>query len=92
MRKWPNTIPFDLRCGLERLLEFRSDPTVQDQWGVIVDWLNLHGVEAPDYELPIEPERTEQTGHQVLAEFHKSLARSHMGAPLPSTPCNTYTL
>ncbi len=28
MRKWPSTIPYDLRCKLESLWEYRSPPTV----------------------------------------------------------------
>ncbi len=63
MRKWPSTIPYDLRCKLESLWEYRSPPTVQDEWGVIVEWLERHGVGAPNHDLSVEPERTEQTGH-----------------------------
>ena len=33
----------------------RSPPTDQDRWSVIKEWLEQHGVEAPD-RLPVAPE------------------------------------
>ncbi len=33
MSRWPRTIPFDLRYILERLREYRSALSFQDDWG-----------------------------------------------------------
>ncbi len=63
MPKWPMTIPYDLRCKLEALAELRCHTGPQDQWLVILEWLEAHGVPAPDYTLPMEPERRGQSGH-----------------------------
>jgi len=34
---------------------WRAPPAVQDRWSVIKEWLERHGVEAPD-RLPVAPE------------------------------------
>ncbi len=46
MTEWPRTIPFDLKCKLEQLQEWRSKPSLQDEWTTIREWLTKHGVEA----------------------------------------------
>ena len=63
MRKWPRTIPIDLRCKLESLREYRSAPSLQDDWGAVFEWLNKLGVEPPEHPLPTEPETTDPIGH-----------------------------
>ncbi len=55
MTEWPRTIPFDLKCKLEQLQEWRSKPNLQDEWATIREWLTKHGVTAPDV-LPRESE------------------------------------
>ncbi|WP_170746512.1 hypothetical protein [Ruegeria lacuscaerulensis] len=56
MTKWPRTIPYDLRCKLEGLREYRSAPSLQDDWGAIFEWLHKHDIQPPDHDLPTEPE------------------------------------
>ncbi|WP_162896874.1 hypothetical protein [Ruegeria sp. AD91A] len=56
MKKWPRTIPYDLKCRLEQLREYRSTLSIQTQWGEVLEWLEKHGVEPPDHALPTEPE------------------------------------
>ncbi|WP_170782402.1 hypothetical protein [Ruegeria lacuscaerulensis] len=63
MRKWPQTIPYDLRCKLESLRQYRSPPSVQDDWSAVFEWLNKHGVEPPDHPLPTELELKGPVGH-----------------------------
>ncbi|NOD92489.1 hypothetical protein GS636_06795 [Ruegeria sp. HKCCD4884] len=63
MNKWPRTIPYDLRCRLETLLEYRDAPSIQTQWGTILEWLEHHGVTPPDHALPVEPELKGPVGH-----------------------------
>jgi len=51
MRKWPNSIPEDLRRRLTVTLSQRhaGPPEI---WGDVVDWLRLHGAQPPDHPLP----------------------------------------
>ncbi len=56
MRKWPTTIPHDLAQALAELDKRRSTPTDSDRWGVVFDWLERHGIQAPDHPLPMTPE------------------------------------
>jgi len=44
-----------LALELSELDRRRSPPADQDRWGVIKEWLEKHGVEAPD-RLPVAPE------------------------------------
>ncbi|WP_170794304.1 hypothetical protein [Ruegeria sp. HKCCD7221] len=55
MTEWPRTIPFDFKCKLEQLQEWRSKPSLQDEWTTIREWLTKHEVSAPDV-LPRESE------------------------------------
>ncbi len=63
MRKWPRTIPYHLKCKLEQQQEYRSKPSLQDQWATVLEWLETHGVEAPAHPLPREPELGGPPGH-----------------------------
>ncbi|NOD62133.1 MULTISPECIES: hypothetical protein [unclassified Ruegeria] len=63
MKKWPHTIPHDLKCKLESLREYRSKPSLQDDWAAIFEWLNAHNVQPPDHALPTEPELKGPVGH-----------------------------
>ncbi|WP_170789694.1 hypothetical protein [Ruegeria lacuscaerulensis] len=57
MKRWPMTIPYDLRCKLKSAREMRCTRGPQDDWLVVKEWLEAHGIEPPDYVLPQEPER-----------------------------------
>lgn len=43
---WPNSIPPDLRKGLESVLGMRSFGAA-DLWGPIKEWLDAHDVPVP---------------------------------------------
>lgn len=55
MTGWPFTIPEDLRKALDEQEEFRDSPATQDRWLAIKEWLEAHGVKAPE-ELPRRPD------------------------------------
>ncbi|WP_170425682.1 hypothetical protein [Ruegeria arenilitoris] len=63
MTTWPRTIPFDLKKRLETQQQYRSLPSLQSQWTEIREWLEKHGVEAPEG-LPVEPEISGPVGHR----------------------------
>lgn len=63
MKKWPRTIPYDLRCRLEALHEYRDAPSLQSQWATIYEWLEKHDVTPPDGPLPTDPEIRAPIGH-----------------------------
>lgn len=50
---WPQSIPPDLRRALEGVLSTRSHGPAEI-WGEVRDWLEKHGVEAPE-RLPEDP-------------------------------------
>jgi hypothetical protein len=54
--KWPNTIPHDLDKALDQIAQYKNGPRNSDLWGVVQDWLQRHGVQAPE-SLPMRPER-----------------------------------
>lgn len=56
MSNWPNTIPCDLKCKMQNLAGLRFTGTDKDRWGVFKEWLEAHGIEAPEHSLPQEPE------------------------------------
>ncbi len=56
--KWPSTIPHDLDKALDELALRRYSKSNADVWGVLQEWLQRHGVEAPE-SLPMQPERTQ---------------------------------
>lgn len=60
MGDWPHSIPYDLEKALEELDRLRFSATDQDRWGAIREWLVKHSVPAPDYTLPMQPERRGQ--------------------------------
>ena len=45
----------ELARNLSKLDDWRSRPHNSDKWGVIKEWLEFHGVEAP-FRLPTAPE------------------------------------
>tara|TARA_R110002020_G_scaffold74540_24_gene190676 strand:+ start:33 stop:218 length:186 start_codon:yes stop_codon:yes gene_type:complete len=59
---WPSNIPHDLARDLARLDEYRSAPKDADRWGVIKEWLERHGVEAPAV-IPEAPQIPSAGGH-----------------------------
>ncbi|WP_058275850.1 hypothetical protein [Ruegeria atlantica] len=63
MKRWPRTIPYDLKCKLENLRENRSAPSLQDDWSAIFEWLTKHDVQPPEHPLPTEPELRGPVGH-----------------------------
>ncbi|AXT26612.1 hypothetical protein D1823_08475 [Ruegeria sp. AD91A] len=63
MKKWPRTTPYDLKCKLECLREYRSKPSLQDDWVAVFEWLIQHGIEPPDQALPTEPELRGPVGY-----------------------------
>ncbi len=67
MTAWPNTIPDDLDRMLAQLEELRHHKSNQDRWGVIKEWLERHGVEAPD-SLPERAELASRIGHGRFGE------------------------
>ncbi|MFK7881673.1 hypothetical protein [Roseobacter sp.] len=54
MNKWPNSIPHDLDAALDELDCWRTTPANSDIWSTVLDWLQKHGVEAPEG-LPTRP-------------------------------------
>ena len=52
---WPWTIPYDLAAGFAELDCRRASVADSDRWLVIKEWLEKHGIEAPD-SLPVRPE------------------------------------
>ena len=58
MNKWPHSLPDDLAKALVQLDGMRFVPSDTDRWGVFRDWLEKHGVPAPDHALPTAPEIT----------------------------------
>jgi len=53
---WPSTIPHDLDESLNKLALQRYSTGNADLWGVVLEWLQRHGVQAPEG-LPMQPER-----------------------------------
>lgn len=45
---WPQRIPPDLRRELDQINSYRDPPTPQDAWAVLREWLERHGLDAPD--------------------------------------------
>ncbi len=56
------TIPYDLRCKLESARQMRCTRGPQDDWLVVLEWLDAHGVAPPDHPLPTEPEQVGNIG------------------------------
>ena len=54
-RNWPANIPHDLALMLDELDRHRDSPAPADIWGAVREWLDRHGVDAPDT-LPHPPE------------------------------------
>jgi hypothetical protein len=54
---WPSTIPHDLDKALDDLALQRYSKSNADLWGVMQEWLQRHGVQAPK-DLPMRPEQT----------------------------------
>lgn len=53
--RWPRSIPHDLDLMLNELSLHRDAPYNSDIWNVVFEWLEKHGVEAPE-RLPTRPE------------------------------------
>ncbi|GAB5438252.1 hypothetical protein [Falsiruegeria mediterranea] len=60
-RRWPSTIPFDLRNRIDGLAERRGNMLSADVWTEIREWLERHGVDAPDHHLPASDPSMKQT-------------------------------
>ena len=58
VNKWPYSFPHDLAKAFAELDGMRFTASDADRWSVIREWLEKHGVPAPDYALPTSPEIT----------------------------------
>lgn len=58
---WPNDCPADFRKAVQAVLDTRSHGAA-DVWGAVKEWLEAHGVEAPET-LPEDQKRSGMLGH-----------------------------